>query len=386
MPANMLSADTQAWEKFPGPEEIQSLAAFLQPEGHAVTFCYSLHSFPDRSHHTEAVAIGKLVQDQIAKFASGALPKALSKDLDMILAMTEEIQRTPARWRAVYTCGAQNILREFDLPAPESAARLNVAGHFFLSPLLGAMQSCRRYRVVLVESGKARLFEVRGTEIQEIVHSLPEGDLTRRSEDSRVGWSKHIDGNVEHQERAWFRMLVEKLGQLPGEHGPGTLVVGCRDDMRGELQPCFAGLEDSVIGWFHLPSFEMGAEQVLNEARPLFEQYEQERCRNLLHAIDEDHVHGVQGLNDVLKGLVARRVQTILVGDMRDQMVAECATCRQLQPKLTGRCASCGSSMLVPISADEALIRLALAQKTEILIFPHDEAKPFIGVAAMLRY
>jgi hypothetical protein len=42
--------------------------------------------------------------------------------------------------------------------------------------------------------------------------------------------------------------------------------------------------------------------------------------------------------------------------------------------------------MLVPISADEALIRLALAQKTEILIFPHDEAKPFIGVAAMLRY
>jgi hypothetical protein len=381
MPANILSADSHAWERFPEPKDLQSLAALLKPDANAVSFCYSLHSFPDRSHHTEAVAIGKLVQDERAKFTSGAVPMTLSNDLDGILAIAEEIQRTPTRWRALYACAEQNVLNEFDLPAPESAAQLKVAGHFFLEPLVEALQSCRKYRVVLIESGKARLFEVRGTDIEEVAHSLPENDLTQRSEDSRVGWSKHIDRNIEHQERAWFRLLVDELGKLPG-----ALIVGCRDDLWGELRPYFAELDNDVMGSFHLPSFEVGADEVLKQARQVFDQYKLERCKKLLHAIEEDHEHGVRGLSEVLNCLAAGRVHTLLIGEMLGQIVAECARCGHVQQQTAVNCASCDSSMLVPIPAVEALIRAALIQKAEILIYPHGETMPFPGVAALLRY
>lgn len=187
MPANILSDDSYVWERLPEPKDIQSLAAFLKPDSNPVSFCYSLHSFPDRSHHTEAGVIGTLVQDERAKFASGAVPKTLSNDLDRIPTIAEEIQRTPARWRALSACAEQNILCEFDLPVPESTAQLRVGPHFFLLPLLEAIHSCRQYVVVLIESGKARLFELRGTDIQEIAPSLPERDLTQRSGGSRVG-------------------------------------------------------------------------------------------------------------------------------------------------------------------------------------------------------
>ncbi len=387
MPTYSLTTDPVAPKQIPDQDELRTFAAFHHPAAQAVSFCYSLHSFPDKSHHTEKVAIGKLVQDEVAKFPPGAMPELLSKDLDRILAMSDEIQRTPTRWRAVYACGAQKIWRQFDLPAPEEIAQLSVSSRFLLVPLLAAIQSCRPYRVVLMESGKTRLFEIQGSEIREIAGKLSEGDLTRRSEDSRVGWSKRVDGNVQHQERAWFRLIVDELGKLTGEQGAGTLVVGCRNDMWGEARPYFAALENNTImGRFHLPMFEMGAQEVLKEARPIFEQYQLEQCKDLLHAIDDDNGRGAHGLHAVLKALAAGKVQKMLLGDTTGQTASECGECGRIQPELKSKCIFCHSSQLVPIPADEALVRLALAQKAEILHIPSVEEETFHGVAAMLRY
>ena len=387
MPTTILSADPATGRPIPEQEELRTFAAFRDPSAHAVSFCYSLHSFPDKSHHTEKVAIGKLVQDLVANFRPGAMPELLSKDLNQILAMLGDIQRTPTLWRIVYACGEQKIWREFDLPAPEEIAQLSVSSRFLLVPLLAAIQSCRRYRVVLMESGKTRLFEIQGSEVQEIAGKLSEEDLTRRSEDSRVGWSKHVDGNVEHQERAWFRLIVDELGKLPGEQGPGTLVVGCRNDIWGEARSYFAALENNTImGRFPLPGFEMGAQEVLKEARPIFDQYQLAQCKDLLHAIDDDNERGAHGLHAVLNTLAAGRVQKMLLGDMTGQTANACGECGRIQPEPKNKCAFCHSSQLVPIPADEALVRLALAQKVEILHIPSIEEEAFHGVAAMLRY
>ncbi len=387
MPTHILPTDPAASKQIPEQEELRTLAAFHHPGAQAVSFCYSRHSFPDKSHHTEKVAIGKLVQDEVTKFRPGAVPELLSKDLNRILAMSDDIQRTPTLWRAVYACREQKIWREFDLPAPEEIALMSVSSRFSLVPLLAAIQSCRRYRAVLMESGKTRLFQIQGSEVQEITGKLSEGDLIRRSEDSRVGWSRRVDGNVEHQERAWFRLIVDELAKLPGGHGPGTLVVGCRDDMWGEARPYFAALENNTImGRFHLPGFDMGAQEVLKEARPIFEQYQLDQYKDLLHAIDDDNGRGAHGLHAVLKALAAGKVQKMLLGDMTGQTANDCGECGRIQPELKNKCAFCRSSQLVPIPADEALVRLALAQKAEILHIPSVQEETFHGVAAMLRY
>jgi len=381
MPANILSADSRAWERFPESNDIQGLAAFLQPGANAVTFYYCLHSFPDRSHHTESLAIRKLIKDQFANFTLDPVPETLRKQLDRILATAEEIQRTPTRWRALYACAEHDIWSQFDLPAPESTAMLKVASHFFLLPLLEAIQSCREYRVVLIESGKTRLFQVRGTEIREIANSLPRADLTQRSEDSRVGWSRHVDGNLDHKERAWFRLLVDELSTLPGE-----LIVGCRDDMWGELRPHFTELDNALIGSFHLQSLDMGADAVLRQARRVFESHEMEQCKTLLHAIEEDHEHGVLGLDAVLSSLEAGRVYQLLLGEMPGQIVAMCGECGHMQQQAGVTCAKCNCSTLVPMPANEAFIRAALTQKARIQVYPKNGSAPFPGFAALMHY
>lgn len=384
---SLTTSNFAASRRTPDQDELRTLAAFHHPSSHAVSFFYSLHSFSDKSHHAEKVTIGKLLKDEAAKFRPGAMPELLSNDLDRILATADEIQRSPTRWRSVYACAEEKIWRRFDLPAPEEIVQLSVSSCFLIVPLLAAIQSCRRYRVVLIESGKMRLFEIQGSEVQEMPDKLSLGDLTRRSEDSRIGWSKRVDGNVEHQERAWIRLIVDELRNLPGERGPGTLVVGCRNDMWGDARPYFTALENNtIIGRFHLPRFEMSSQDILKEARPIFDQYRLEQCRDLLQAIDDDNGRGVHGMRAVLKALVTGRVHRMLLGDMPGQTANECGECKRIQPELKQKCVFCGSSQLVPIPADEVLVRLALAQKVEILHIPSVEGETFHGVAALLRY
>lgn len=54
-----LATDPVGSKQIPEQEELRTLAAFHHPNAHAVSFCYSLHSFPDKSHHTEKVAISR---------------------------------------------------------------------------------------------------------------------------------------------------------------------------------------------------------------------------------------------------------------------------------------------------------------------------------------
>jgi peptide subunit release factor 1 (eRF1) len=344
-----------------------------------------LHSFPDRSHHTEALTIRELVRGQIANFVNEGVPEDVSRDISRVLAMTPDIQQSPSRWRALYACDAQHVASEFDLPSPTSAARLEIGRHFSLLPLLRAMHSCRQYWVVLIESGKARVFHVAGTEICELPDNVPQIALTPRSEDSRVGWSKHIDNNLKYQEQRWFRMLAEELYRLTKDHGPGTLILGCREDMWGELRPYLADVESALMGSFHLPGFEISADSVLKHALSIFKNYEQERYKARLHTISEGLERSVSGLTEVLECLNVGRVQQLLLGELGRQTVLECSRCGHFQQEPTSHCTVCSEFALLPTRADECLIRLALKHKADILISPSgEELSP--SVAAILHY
>jgi len=236
------------------------------------SFNFSLSSTPDGSHREERVMVKDMVRDALRGIdkASG-----LAASLESLLSTAGEIRTAPSRLRAVFACRSQNFYREFDLPAYGSVHYLNLGRTFHLAHLLRAIDSCRPYGVALIEHGKARAFVVRGTEIQELAERFPRRDLSLHVDDSRVGWSHHIAGNLEDHDRAYFKALVPELNKFLLEHSSNALVIGCREDLWGDLAPYLdgPGWTNEIIGRFDPPNFEVSLFAILQASKPFFEQY-----------------------------------------------------------------------------------------------------------------
>ncbi|MGZ4828213.1 MAG: baeRF10 domain-containing protein [Candidatus Angelobacter sp.] len=371
---------------FVSKENLLELARFCDEPAHAVSFYFSLASTPDNSHREEAIAIKRLVQQAQDNFAPQPVPTPLAIDLKEISTVAEEIRLNPGRLRAVFACSEKKIWLEFDLPAPGSIRHLNVARRFHLAPLMAAMQSCAPYCVVLLESGKARAFVVRGTEIQEYPGRLKSEDLSLHAEDSRVGWSKRVEGNVEKHEKTYFKSLAQPLLDFMAEQHTSHLVVGCREDLWGEVGPQFVFQKGTFVGHFHLPSFAIGTGEVLRMTTPIFQETLRQRCLALLDEINEHPPHAAVGVGDVLQKLGEGRVQKLILGKLPNQAISECQDCGRMWAEAGHNCIFCSSAGVRYMAAEEGLIRQALFSDAEILMVEADSVPGFSGAAALLRY
>jgi hypothetical protein len=368
-------------------DNLLEIAKFCDEYSHAISFYFSLASTPDNSHREEAIAVGRLIQEAKDKFAPFPIPASLASDLEDVLAVAEEIRLSPARLRAVFACREKQIWREFDLPASESIRQLYVGRTFQLVPLIAASQSYGPYCVVLLESGKARAFVVRGGEIKEFAGRLPSKDLSLHAEDSRVGWSKRIDKNVGEHEKAYFKNVSHSLLQFMTEQQSSGLLIGCREDLWGEVEPQFTGFEDGVLlGHFHLPSFAMDEGEVLAMAAPKFLEGQRQRCIALLDEINESPSRAAMGVSDVLRNLSEGRAQKLILSKLLNQTISECRDCRRMWVEAGHNCIFCGSAEVRYIAADEGLIRQALISDADILMVETHTIPGFSGVAALLRY
>lgn len=371
---------------FVSKENLLELARVCDEPAHAVSFYFNLASTPDNSHREEAIAIKRLIQQEQDNFAPQLVPDPLAKDLKAVSTVAEEIRSNPTRLRAVFACSEKQVWLEFDLPAPGSISHLNVGRRFHLAPLMAAMQSCAPYCVVLLESGKARAFVVRGTEIQEYPGRLKSEDLSLHAEDSRVGWSKRVEGNVEQHEKTYFKNLAQSLLEFMAEQHTSHLVVGCREDLWGEVGPQFVFEKGTFVGYFHLPSFAIGTGEVLRVTNPILQETRRQRCLALLDEINEHPSHAAFGVRDVLRKLGEGRVQKLVLGKLADQTISECQDCGRMWAEAGHNCIFCGGVGVRYIAAEEGLIRQALSSDAEIFMVEADSIPGFSGAAALLRY
>ncbi len=373
----------EAWQSVTR-EDLLALANFCDEHEHAVSFYFSLSLSPDNSHREEVLMIKQLIRDIVTKRET---EDGVSKDLGAIVTIAEEVRHTPSRLKAVFACHDQHIWRVFDLPAFGSVSRLDVGRHFHLAPLLRALESSAPYCVVMIERGKARGFLVHGTEIREMSGRFRAGGLNLHPDDSRVGWSHHVDGNLQEAAKAYLKRLSSKIHQFMEEHKCTRLVVGCREDLWSEVEPQLLGPERAaVIGRFHTPNFDVSSAEVLQAAKPIFEESLHKPYKDLLHKINEGSSHSAVGLDQVLESLEEGRVQKLLVGKRSDERISECQQCSHLHAGVGSKCVFCGSSNTHAILAEEALIRKALLTEAEILLPGPGASSRCDGVAAWLRY
>lgn len=367
-------------------ENLLELTKFCDEAAHAVSLYFSLPSTPNQSHRTEFIAIKRLVQDVQDEFDPQALSTSLAKDLDDVLNMSEEICGNPARFWAVFACREKQLWREFGLPATRFIGQLEVGRRFRLFPLMDAMQACAPYCVLLLESGKARVFVVRGTEIQEFPDGLPAADLRLHAEDSRVGWSSHIDRDVEEHEKAYCKSLAHMLHKFMAEQQTSHVVIGCREDLWGEMGAFFYHFgTNNILGNFHLPNFAISPADVLGMATPVFEQSQRWMRTSVLSEINETPSRAAVGVGDVLRAVGEGRAQKVVVSRMLKLTIPECQDCGRMREEANRKCIFCGSARIGYAPAEENLIRQALLSHAEIFV-EQDAVAGFSGAAALLRY
>lgn len=374
-------------EELPAKEEILHLANFCNQHANAVSFCFSRTASPDNAHREEATTVRKLVCRAIKEFGPVAAPDSFLSDMDGVLAVAEEIRSSASGLHVVYACAEQNIWLQYHIPVRKQLSFLRVGRRFHLAPLMQALQSAAPYCVAILESGKARAFIIRGSEIEELPGKLQVEDLRLHAEDSRVGWSHHIAGSQAEHERAYFRKLSHQLRDLMAEHHIRQWIVGCREELWGEIGPQFPELaQDALMGRFHLSSFDVTAPEVLRAAVPVFAAYQRDRVTAVLREAIETPSHGIFGITEVLEALRAGRVRTLVLENRAERTVSECKTCGQVTATIPKNCAFCEGVEFCAIAAEEALLRAALRENAEILFVEDDSAPGFIGPAALLRY
>jgi rubrerythrin len=364
-------------------ENLLALANFYDEQAQALSFYFSLPSSPDNSHRQETVMIKKLVRD-IAN--TGKIQEGTAKDLDAIVAIGDEVRHVPSRFTAVFTCHDRDLGQTFELPASAALSSLQMGHRFHIVPLLQALQLCIPYSVVIVERGRARAFVIRGSEVQEIHGQFKDEDLGLRSDDSRVGWSHHIEGNCQERAKSYLKKLSADVQHLKEKYECSRWVIGCREDVWGELVPHLAEAQRAALmGCFHPASFDVSPADILQAARPLLEESLQKDYKKVLQAIDGSSAHSARGLDEVLGCLQEGRVQKLVVGKPLGEMIYECRRCGRLWTG-DGNCLLCGSNNVCPSPAEEALIRKALVTEAEIVFPALGASYGCEGVAAQLRY
>jgi peptide subunit release factor 1 (eRF1) len=383
--ATSVTTDARA-KRVVAPEDLLALARFCDPKGNAVSFACGGAATQDNAHREEAIAIKRFVQETTGNFASQPAPACLSKDLQEILVVAEQVRFNPNRLRLAFACREQRVWQEFDLPYNRPLSFLRVGRRFHLAPLMLALQSIAAYCVAILESGKARAFMVRGAEIQELTGRLARGEPSGQANDPRVGWSRHVGHSQTEHERGYFKHLAQQLLQLVLEQQASGLVIGCHEDLWGEVKPQFAHLEKVLLGRFHLPHFDAGPDQILRMAMPVRAEQQRIRVRNALREINGMPSRAALGVEAVLPALLAGRAQKLVLGSLPGQTISECKACGCLMAVAGPHCLSCGHAELEPVAAEEVLIRQALLSDAQILLVEADTAPAFNGAAALLRY
>lgn len=369
-------------------KDLLALARFHNLQERAITFYLSSAKFPDKSHRAEMIAIKQLRRSIVSSHLDRhKRHDELLSDLDAVVARAERMQETSPGFKAIFACGPQRLWREFDLPVKTDIRFLKADTRFYLAPLVRAMDLSRPYCVVLVEHGKARSFVARGVSIQEIDGALPQQGLPHHVDDSRVGWSHHIEGDQRQHVRIYVQMLSQEIQRFTVAERCSELIVECREDLWGEIGPYFLNNPLTVLHTKLPPQgFNALPKDALDTALPVIQLQRQKFHANLLAAVEENAKHGVSGASLVHEKLEQGRIETLLLGPPSDAVILECIYCGASAPEDSPACPSCSSTELKAMNAQEILVRKALLRDIEIVPLDTLEISCPGNVVALLRY
>ncbi len=254
------------------------------------------------------------------------------------------------------------------------------------SPLVGPLarlERTERWCVALVSRRDARIFRGSPDGLREIgqIHDTVFG------QHDQGGWSqaryqrgieKEKADHLKHTAEALLRHYKRRPFQRLITGGPREVVADFESKLHGYLK-------ERLVGRIEVDVDTATAEQVLEAARPRFDELERERESEALERLGE---RGACGLAEVLWALNERRVETLLLDEQFSAPGRQCPECGWLGPAEEGRCPVDGTELILLEDLTDAAIEVAVQQSAGLLAVRRDRdaLRGYGGVAAVLRF
>ncbi|MGD0989370.1 MAG: hypothetical protein ABR874_16275 [Candidatus Sulfotelmatobacter sp.] len=376
-------------------EQIHELAQFEDSECCAITFYFQPATPRNKAHKEEAILTKDLVREALRKVEATNTAKEnyeLARgDLDRILQLSQELRSNGAHALAIFACAGRSFWRKYELPAQLSETQLTVNRHFHLKPLAQLLGAFPALGVVLLDRHRARRFDLRLGELNEIegfFHPLPR----RGRSDGFAGYDGgHAERRVADEARQHFKLIAEVLKNALEKGAFDKWILGCQDTHWSQFEPLLhSEVSQKLLGRFPTDVAHAGRDLIRSRAEQIFAEWRQKRCDEAVRetiAQARSHSRGVTGLRRVLQSLELGEVQTLVVGENYVAQAVECPGCGHLDAHLVSTCPACGRETREVIDVAEAILPFVIRHDIELFYVKDDPKLDAVGnIAALLRY
>jgi peptide chain release factor subunit 1 len=285
---------------------------------------------------------------------------------------------------AIFVAESAELFEVLKLPRPVPS-RVAIRRSPLVAPL-ARLARRERWCVALVNRRDARIFRGSPDGLREIeqIHDLVFG------QHDQGGWSqaryqrgieKEKDDHLKHTVEALMKHFKRRPFERLIVGGPREVVADFESKLHGYLAERLAGRIDGDVE-------HSTPEQVLEAVQPRFEELEEEREAEALERLGEAGRAAI-GLENVLRALNERRVDTLVADERYSAEGTSCPSCGWLGPAGERSCPVDETELETLDDLTEAAVELTIQQSAEILAVRRrrDElAERAGGIAALLRF
>ena len=372
-------------------EQIRELAEFQDKEACAVSFYFQPSAPRNKAHKEDMILIKDLAREAFRSLPSEGKKDGAHADMDRILRLSGEWRSNKTHGKAVFACAAQNLWREYDVPASLPSTQLFVDRHFHLKPIAHLLGALPLVGVVLVDRHRARIFDLRLgelTEREDLIHPLPR----RGRGDGFAGYDGgHAQRRVEDEARQHFKNVGESLKAWLEKGVFEKWILACQDAHLSLLEPqLHSSVSQALMGRFHADVGHISRDEIRSHAQPIAERWQSDRRRELVEqALSQarSNRRGVTGLRRVLRSLELGEVQTLLIGENLQAHAVECSACGHIDAHLVSSCPACGRATQEVVDVGEAILPWLIRREIETFYVKDDPEFDKVGnIAALLRF
>ena len=372
-------------------EQIRELAEFQDEKSCALTFYFQPSAPRNKAHKEDAILVKDLAREALRGLDNKGRKDCARGDIERIVRLSSELRSNGTHGKAVFACAAQNIWREYDLPASLPGTQLFVDRHFHLKPIAYLLGAFPLLGVVLVDRHRARIFDLRLgelTEREDLFHPM----ARRGRSDGFAGYDGgHAQRRVEDETRQHFKNVAEALKVLLDKGVFEKWILACQDTHLSLLEPqLHSYARQALIGRFHADVAHTTRDEIRSHAQQIAEQWQSDRRRDLVGQVLGQALsngRGVTGLRRVLRSLELGEVQTLLLGETLQAHAVECAGCGHIDAHLVASCPVCGRATQEIVDVGEAILPWVIRRNIETFYVKDDPEFDKVGnIAALLRF
>jgi peptide chain release factor subunit 1 len=239
---------------------------------------------------------------------------SLRGDVERIVAAVS-VERLHPQSVAFFSCSGRGVFEDVELPRPVHDRHVTDETAW-VRPLVAVLDEYHRCRVVVVDRGLARFFDLYQDEMVEL--GGPVRDRTLRKPDYAAGMRERTtDNKAELLAKRHYRAVAERLDEQARRHEFDIVAVGGHEHEVSEfLDHLPHDLRERVAGAFSVHPHEDDLGTIRSRADEVVQRYERAEEQRLVAETLERHAAGgraVVGLRDCLWAGATAAVGQLLV-------------------------------------------------------------------------